>query len=313
MKPSTFVVRLSWLIAALALGAVLAGIFWPAHPQPGTFTSIHGQEVTLFGRGLYRNDSLLIGAGFRGIDLLVLVLGIPLLVYAAVRYRRGSFRGGLLLAGALAFFLYQYTSMSIGAMYNPLIVVYLLLFTASLFAYVAALHSFDLRSLPAHVGAGFPHRALVIYLYVVAAVLFLVWFGLTMLPPLLTGTLPMVEHYTTVITYLMDLGILAPASFAAAWLLQKRQPLGYLLAATMLVISWTVGSGVGAATVAQFYYGYPYTVGQVVGLVAPFLVLAGVGIWLTVRFLQGIAEQPLGALRAANGRPSTRTRAGARA
>ncbi len=92
MKPSRIVVGLAALIAALALIAAGSGLFWQAAGSPFMFTTLRGQTVEMYGRGLYRFDTRFMGAGNRGTDAVTLVLGIPLLIVATLRYRRGSTR-----------------------------------------------------------------------------------------------------------------------------------------------------------------------------------------------------------------------------
>lgn len=72
--------------------------------------------------------------------------------------------------------------------------------------------------------------------------------------------------------------------------LLRSAPSGYLLASTMLVLSWMMGLTIAAATLAQALAGYPYTTGQVAVLVAPFMVLALVGARLTVWFFSSVSE-----------------------
>lgn len=54
----------------------------------------------------------------------------------------------MFLAGALAYFLYVYTSMGFGAAYNNLFLVYTLIFAASLYGLIVTLLSFDVAALP---------------------------------------------------------------------------------------------------------------------------------------------------------------------
>src|SRR5205823_6184751 len=120
MKQSHAVVGLAALIAALALIAAGTGLFWQDASRPFSFTTLRGQTVEMYGRGLYRFDTRFMGAGNRGTDAVTLVLGIPLLATATLRYRRGSLRSGLLLLGTLAYFLYVYASLALNAAYNNL-------------------------------------------------------------------------------------------------------------------------------------------------------------------------------------------------
>ena len=54
------------------------------------------------------------------------------------------------LSGVLAYFLYNYGSMAIGAAYNSLFLIYVALFSASLFGLVLVLTSLAVQALPAH-------------------------------------------------------------------------------------------------------------------------------------------------------------------
>ena len=286
------------LIILLGIAATGVGLFSPAEGASssfGPFTTLRGETVTLYGRPPYRYDSLLIGAGFRGADVVVLVLAMPSLIFATRRYQRRSLRGTFLLLGTLAFFLYNYASMALGAAYNQLFVVYVALFSASLFAYILTFASIDLARLPAHITTHMPHRALAIFMFVTGLVFLVVWFGLGIVLPMRQGQPPgELASYTTLVTHTLDLGVLMPVAFSASWLLRRRAPLGYLLAFTILIVGiFVVGASVPAATVSQWLAGYPFTRGEVLAFVIPFVVLGAVALWLAIAFLRNIKATPL--------------------
>ena len=97
MKPSHAVVWLAALVAALALIAAVAGLLWQDGGSPFAVTTFRGETVRLYGQGLYRYESLWNGAGFKGVDVFILLVGIPLLLLFTRLYRRGSLHGGVLL------------------------------------------------------------------------------------------------------------------------------------------------------------------------------------------------------------------------
>ena len=142
-----------------------------------------------YGHGIYRYDSMLVGAGFRGVDAVTLFVGIPMLIVSAVLYRRGSFKGALLLAGTLAYFLYNYASMALSAAYNDLFLVYIGLFSTSLFAFVLLLTSFDFASLPSRFSNALPRREIAAYLIAVGLLLLVLWVG-DVVSSLLAGSVP---------------------------------------------------------------------------------------------------------------------------
>lgn len=149
MKVSKVLITLAWLIAILALVAALTGIFYQDGDRIFQFKTLRGETVPIWGQGLYRYDSPIGAVGFMAADAVTIVLAIPFLLVSTILYGRGSLKGGLLLCGALAYFLYNYGSMSFSAAYNNLFLVYVGIFALSLFSIVLALTSFDLATLPA--------------------------------------------------------------------------------------------------------------------------------------------------------------------
>ncbi len=148
MKTSTIITWLTLLIAALALIAAGIGLFWQDGGSSFSFTTLHGQTVQMYGQGLYHYDTITSAAQEKSQDVVTLFMGIPLLLLSLILYRRGSLRGHLLLAGTLGYFLYTYASMAFYIANNNLFLVYVALFSASLFAFVLSLTSIDMQALP---------------------------------------------------------------------------------------------------------------------------------------------------------------------
>ena len=67
----------SWLIVVLALLAADADLFWPGRDGSYPFTTLRGETVQMYGKGLYCYASLLIDAGFQCADAIALFLTIP--------------------------------------------------------------------------------------------------------------------------------------------------------------------------------------------------------------------------------------------
>ncbi|MCS6826448.1 MAG: hypothetical protein NZ553_07540 [Caldilinea sp.] len=235
---------LRWLIPPifiLAFFSALAGV-WPGNGQPYPLTSFRGEEVTVNARGLYYWDTVSSAAQMQANDLVMLTLSLPLLAVSFWLAQRGSLRGRLLLAGALGFILYTYATMCFGAHYNALFLVYVALFSLSLFAFVLVMMSFDLTSLPAHFSKEPPRRAIAGLLFFMAGFLALAWSGriLPTLAPLSLGEkggvqgIPALENTTSMFIQAMDLALIAPLCVLAGVLLLRRQPWGCLLAAVGL-------------------------------------------------------------------------------
>jgi len=80
MKFRKTISLLVFCIAALSLIATTCGIFSKQGPGEYEFTSIHGQTITIYGKGIYCSNS--VSAALQAIpqDIVTLVLGIPILL-----------------------------------------------------------------------------------------------------------------------------------------------------------------------------------------------------------------------------------------
>lgn len=258
-------IALKWLlplIFALTLLAVIAGL-WPGEGQPYTITNFRGEEVTINGRGLYYWDTVSSAAQMQANDLIMLILGLPLLVISFWLTMRGSLRGRLLLTGTLGFILYTYITMAFGAAYNKLFLVYVALFSLSLFAFVLSMMSFDLKTLPAHFSENLPRRGIAILLFFAAGFLTLAWLG-RIAPTISQDQIPILENTTSMFIQAMDLGIIVPMCVLAGVLLLRREPWGYLLASVGLMKFLTMGTAVSVMAVNMARVGVPISVVELV-------------------------------------------------
>lgn len=284
MRVSGVVTGLALLIAILAFMAAAAGLFMRGGDGPVMFTTVRGQTVQLLGEGLYRYDTIFNGAGFKGQDLTTLVLLAPLLLVTVAFYRRGSLRGGLLLLGALGNVLYVYASMALNAAYNPLFLLYVVLFSTSLYAFVLHFTHFDLSPLAARL----PRRGPALFMFASGLITSVVWAG-PLVGALFTGQPPEdLGSYSTFVTYALDLAIITPATFIAGVLIWRRRSLGYLMALSMLVLEAMLAPMMAAQTAFQLQAGVAYTTGMIVGPLMGFGVLAICAIWVLAAILRAV-------------------------
>ncbi len=289
MKISNTVIWLSALIILLALLAAGIGFFYQDAGSPINLTTPRGETVQLYGQGLYAYETVRDAIGFKGSDLFVMFVAVPLLTLATWLYRRGSLRGGLLLTGTLAYFLYNSASMTFGYAYNNLFIIYLAQFSASLLAAGLAFTSFDVNTLATHFSEHLPRRAIAAFLLAVGASLIFVWGVMDILPALLAGQVPALNGHTTLPTHALDMGVIAPLAVVAGVLLLRRAPFGYLLAAVLLVVSSVLGAGVLALSTEQVI-AQVLTPAQTIVFVVPFVILTAFGVLLTSLLLRNFGN-----------------------
>jgi len=283
---------LTWLVPLIALLAVIAaatGLLTSGSSEPFRFSTIHGQSVEIYGQGVYKNDTLLAGAGFRGTDAVTLLLALPLLMVAYVLCRRGSQNGMVLLIGTLLYFLYNGASLTFSAAFNPLFLVYTGLFSASLFASITALATFDLQALVKRIQPGFPYRGIAYFNFVAGIGTLFIWMS-EVVPALITGTAPAtLGPYTTMFTHGFDSAVITPAAILVGIFLLQRKPLGYLLSAPIMILCTLIGVVVIGQTLAQASAGLIFPVGVYIGMIGSWVIMGAFAVGLTISYFRHLA------------------------
>ena len=249
---------LKWLvpiIIILTLIAALSGV-WPAEGTPYPLTNFRGEQVTINARGLYYWDTLSSAAQTQANDLVTLVLGLPLLAISFLLALRGSLRGRLILTGSLGFILYTYITMCFGAAYNRLFLVYVALFSMSLYAFILSMMSFDLKTLPSHFSDKLPRGWIASLLFFAAAFLAFAWLG-RIAATFSPGAIPALENTTSMFIQVLDLGVVVPLCVMSGILLLRRNPWGYLLASVGMMKFLTMGTAVSVMGLNMLRVGVP--------------------------------------------------------
>lgn len=252
MKTGTnTIIRLALLIIPLAILAAGMGVFGQGSGQAFPFNTLRGETVLIRGQGLYYYDTVNSSSQEVGQDVVTLILGVPLLIAGIVLTRRGSLRGRLLLTGALGYFLYTYAAMCFLTAFNPFFLVYVALFSLSLFGFILALSGLNPDEVMSHVSDGFPRRTIATYFIVVAGFLSLAWLGLVV-PPMFSGKPPAgLESAITMVIQALDLGVIMPTAFVTAILLFQKRPWGYTLASVVLLKILSMGTALIAMIINQ--------------------------------------------------------------
>jgi hypothetical protein len=274
MKVNQVVIRLALGIIPLALLAAGVGVFWQGEGEPYLFDTLRGESVMIRGHGLYQYDTVNSASQELGQDVVTLIIGIPLLVTGIVLTKRGKLRGQLLLTGALAYFLYTYAAMSFLTAFNPFFLVYVALFSLSLFGFILAMKDLDVEQITAHILSGFPRRGIAAYFIIIAAFLALAWLGL-IIPPTLKGSPPAgLESAITMVIQALDLAIIIPTSLITAVLLLQKRPWGYALACVLILKLLMMGNALIAMIISQMLAGIK--IDQVVSSIFALICVSGI-------------------------------------
>ena len=271
-------------VIVLSIIAALWGV-WPGEGSRFTTVSAWGESVDMHGEGLYHRDSHSMAVQAIAQDWVTLVLGVPLMTLAIVLVRRGSYRGRLLLTGAMGYFLYTYASYSFLMTYNRLFLIYVALFALALFGFVFSFLELDVPRMDRRVRPLFPRRSLAVFFLFIAVMLFVMWMG-RIIPSLISEAPPFgLETYTTLVIQALDLGVIAPAAVYTSIALFRRRNSGYALSVVIVLKGLMMFSAVTAMAILMAVDGieiHPvelivFPAATLVNFVFGFLVLKNVG------------------------------------
>ena len=258
------ITNLALIIALLSIIAAGLGVFWQGEGESFAFETLRGETVEVIGRGLYYYDTISYAAQAVAQDTVTLIIGVPLLIAGILLTRKNSRRGYLLLTGTLGYFLYTYTSYVFLSAFNVVFLLYVALFSLTLFTFILAMMGLNPEKLKEEIDERFPHRGIIIFFWILAGFLTLAWMG-RIVPALLAGTPPIgLESYTTLVIQGLDLGIIVPASALTAVLLKRRQAWGYALTAVILVKGLTMGMALIAMIIGMLMTGVQVSMMEVI-------------------------------------------------
>jgi len=291
MNDNKSTLTFTWLIPVISVLAVIsagAGLFIQGDEGTYTFLNRYGQEIEMYGKGLYQFDSRLVGAGFRGTDVVTLLCAIPMLLIGYAKYRGGSLRGHLILTAALFYFLYNGASMTFAASFNPLFLVYVALFSSSVFALISVLTKFDCIDLSNRIRDRFPHRGIAIFLFVAGIGTLFLWVS-ELIMPIIQGTAPeIIGPYTTLFTHGFDSALITPAAVMTGIFLLKRKPWGYVLSAPIMIFCTMIGVVVIAQTISQTLEGIVFPLGVYIGMIGSWVVMGAFAVGYTVAYFKNL-------------------------
>lgn len=291
MRPNKTLSILVPCIAVVASICAFTGIFSSFGGTPVQAVGLTGESLLLFGRGIYAADALMNGAGFFGTDFVTLLVVLPLLLFSWKRYKTGSLQGSLMLSGAILFFLYNGASLAFAAAYNDLFLLYTALLSLSFFAFINLMGSIQRDEIAIAVSPRMPIKQIAIFLFISGSVVLLLW-GSEIVGSLVSGVKPeYLGRYTTAVTHALDMGMIAPAVILAGILILRKNAQGYRIAFPLLMLNVLIGPTVIAQTVVQILCGVEFSMGQLIGMIGSWIILAGFGIRTIISLYRGLQVQ----------------------
>lgn len=274
---------LCYIIILLTLISTTVGIFYSTGGDRLTVENIYGESIELYGDGIYKYDSVLKAGGNKGTDFVMLIVSVHFFFLTRKSEKSAKYR--FLHIGLLSGLVYYSACLVFSVTFNRLFLIYVLLFSSSLFAMIFLLSKLIKEdNLPKSiVGKSFKGTALFLIL---SGSSVLIWLEF-IIPALVNGQpLSIIGVYTTEPTFVLDLGIVLPVYFGCGIALLKKKESGYNLAPVLLTFITIVGLTVIGQNIFQSYIGVEIPIRQLFGLVISFAVLGSVAVILNMRFFK---------------------------
>lgn len=215
-----------------------------------TVTSIFGDTITLYGKGLYHHESVTMAAQVKAQDIITLFLAIPALLYSLYQTNKGSLKGEFLLTGILGYFLYTYTSYCFVAMYNEFFLIFTLLMGLSFFGFILNIKHLYMKEIKFSFLSKKSQKRIAYFMIFFGVIIALLW--LSRIAPTFRGQAPEgIEHYTTLPIQALDLGIIVPSAFISGYSLLKGEKTGYLLTPILIIKGITMLLAIDAMMISM--------------------------------------------------------------
>jgi hypothetical protein len=241
--------------------------------------------------GVTSSTAGLLVPGFLAQDIFSLVVALPILLGSLWLTRRRSLIGLLLWPGTLFYLLYTYAHYLVSAQFNPMFLAYVALVALSGFTAIGLTASIDGEQVRRRFAGAVPAR-IVGFILVGLALLTLAQDGGGSLSALASGTHVDAGAHGI---WIVDLTVEVPAMLLGGVLLWRRQALGYVVAAGLLLQFGLTPLGLAAIMATHAVL----TASRIeVGTIAGVLIFSAIAFAPLVYFVRaaGASTHPAGAI-----------------
>lgn len=233
-------------VAVLMATAAAIGVFARGDGAALATTSIRGEPYAYVTSGVYAYNAARVVAEGVGWDWFTLLFAAPALLVVTPAVARGSLRGRLLALGLLAYGFYQYFMYAVTWAFGPLFPLFIVIYAASLIAAARILTTLPVHELPARLGPRFPRRGMAAVATIIAVALVGMWSARIVAGLRGDWDGAVLLGSTTMVIPAMDLGLVVPLCLWTAHAIRRGRPIGYLLAAILVVKGFAMGAAIVA-------------------------------------------------------------------
>ncbi len=256
------------------------------------FTNIYGDSIKIFGNGVYKYDSYFKAPIFIGTDFIMLVVVVPLLIISLYKnIKQRTIKTKLALVSIIGVIVYYATSISFGVTYNELHLLYIALFSISLFDMFILISDINKKDLRDKQKLNLPTKGITIFLILAGASLFFAW-----LPDIITSlvsnkSLALIENYTTEITYVIDMGVISPLAIICLYYLKKKNGVGDIIFTILLKACIIIGIILLSQSIFQIIAGIDIPIPALITKIGVFILFSVFAIYFNNKYYKNIEKR----------------------
>lgn len=259
------------VLSCIVITTAIIGLFYSDGGETIFVKNIYGQEVELYGKGIYAYNSLLTVSGRLGADWMGILCGI--LMISLCFLKKDQIWAILLKISQSFLFVYYFACLVFSISMNRLYLLYVLGFGLSIFlSFVLVVN--DLKTIVVKESSKkCKNLGISLCLGISGVVTIGIWLSM-IVPYMITDNYGyLLGVLTTESTYAIDLGVLCPAMIICAILVQKKRDFGYKMAPILLYILFCVGPMVILQNIYCLILGISVPIPAFIGTVLSFVVM----------------------------------------
>ncbi len=259
------------VLSCIVITTAIIGLFYSDSGETIFVKNIYGQEVELYGKGIYAYNSLLTVSGRLGADWMGILCGI--LMISLCFLKKDQIWAILLKISQSFLFVYYFACLVFSISMNRLYLLYVLGFGLSIFlSFVLVVN--DLKTIVVKESSKkCKNLGISLCLGISGVVTIGIWLSM-IVPYMITDNYGyLLGVLTTESTYAIDLGVLCPAMIICAILVQNKRDFGYKMAPILLYILFCVGPMVILQNIYCLILGISVPIPAFIGTVLSFVVM----------------------------------------
>lgn len=220
MRKKIYILTLVITVLTLIVSGI--GLFWMDEGLPFTVKSLYGNQIELYGNGIYKNDNSFLAPVFRGTDCVMFFISASiLLLFTYLDKKQHDFKSLLRLTSFLFVIFYYAFSLAFGVIFNTLHLVYTLLLSLSFFTLLLSIKALSNEYAKDFSTSFRVNLSFKIFIITSGIALFVAWLPDIINAHIFNKPLSYLENYTTSVTYILDMGFISPLLFMSLYLLKK--------------------------------------------------------------------------------------------